>query len=282
MTRIVEVHAREVLDSRGNPTVEVDVVCEDGGFGRAIVPSGASTGAHEALELRDMDTKRYGGKGVLTAVANVNAAIAKAVVGMDATDQRALDQALLDLDGTSNKAKLGANAMLGVSLAVAKAAAESLDLPLFRYLGGPNAHLLPVPCMNVLNGGAHADNSVDCQEFMVVPVGAASFSEALRWGSEVFHTLRGVLKARGLSTGVGDEGGFAPNLATNDEAIELLVEAIREAGFEPGVEVALALDVAATELFDGAIYDFPGEGKTFRAAELAQRYSQWVDRFPIV
>lgn len=282
MMRIADVHAREVLDSRGNPTVEVDVHLEDGSFGRAIVPSGASTGAHEALEMRDGDSKRYAGKGVLTAVGNVNVAIADAVVGLDGTDQRTLDTTLLDLDGTPNKSKLGANATLGVSLAVAKAAAESCDLPLFRYLGGPNAHLLPVPCMNVLNGGAHADNSVDCQEFMIAPVGAASFSEALRWGSEVFHTLRGVLRARGLSTGVGDEGGFAPNLGTNDEAIELLIEAIREAGFEPGAEVAIALDVAATELFEDGVYVFPGEGKTFDAGGLADRYAGWCDRFPIV
>ncbi len=279
---ISSVHAREVLDSRGNPTVEVDVVLEDGAYGRAIVPSGASTGAHEALELRDGDPKRYLGKGTLSAVRNVNARIAELMVGRDAHDQRALDQAMLDLDGTANKSELGANATLGVSLAAAKAAAMSSDLPLFRYLGGPNAHVLPVPCMNVLNGGAHADNSVDCQEFMIVPVGAASFSESLRWGSEVFHTLRGVLKARGLSTGVGDEGGFAPDLATNDEAIELLVEAIRQAGYEPGAEIALALDVAATELFDEGTYEFPGEGKTFDASALAERYADWCARFPIL
>jgi enolase len=279
---ITDLRAREVLDSRGNPTVEVEVLLEDGSLGRAIVPSGASTGAHEALELRDGDDKRFGGKGVTRAVANVNEKIAPAIRGMDATDQRALDRAMLDLDGTDNKRTLGANAILGVSLAVAKAAADGVGLPLYRYLGGANAHVLPVPFLNVLNGGAHADNSVDVQEFMIVPVGAASFSEALRWSAEVFNALRAELRARALATGVGDEGGFAPDLSTNDEALELLVRAIEAAGLEAGSEVALALDVAATELVGDTGYDFPGEGKTFSADELAERYAGWLDSFPIV
>ncbi|MGZ4209978.1 MAG: phosphopyruvate hydratase [Actinomycetota bacterium] len=282
MTLIADIHAREVLDSRGNPTVEVDVALADGAFGRAIVPSGASTGAHEALELRDHDDKRYGGKGVLRAVANVNQTIRAACLGADATDQRGIDRLLLNLDGTDNKRALGANATLGVSLACAKAAAESLGLPLFRYLGGPNAHVMPVPCFNVLNGGAHADNSVDVQEFMIAPVGAASFGEALRWAAEVFHTLGSVLRTRGLSTGVGDEGGFAPNLATNEEALELLVEAIRQAGLEPGEEVAITPDVAATELYQDGAYVFAGEGKTRSTTDLIALYSGWIDTYPIV
>ena len=282
MTEIAEVHAREVLDSRGNPTVEVDVVLADGMAGRAIVPSGASTGAHEALEMRDGDDKRYLGKGVLRAVANVNDKIRPGVLGADATDQRGLDSLLLDLDGTENKRELGANAILGVSLAAAKAAAASVGLPLFRYLGGPNAHVLPVPCMNVLNGGAHADNSVDVQEFMVVPIGAASFAEGLRWGAEVFHTLKKVLRSRGLSSNVGDEGGFAPDLATNDDALELLVEAITQAGFDAGEEVAVALDVASTELFRNGAYEFPGENTTRSAAQLVEMYERWCGRFPVV
>ena len=282
MTLIADIHAREVLDSRGNPTVEVDVTLADGAFGRAIVPSGASTGAHEALELRDRDDKRFGGKGVLRAVANVNEKIRDALLGEDATDQRGVDRRLLDLDGTDNKRALGANAMLGVSLANAKAGAESVGLPLFRYLGGPNAHVMPVPCFNVVNGGAHADNSVDVQEFMIVPVGAASYAEGLRWGAEVFHTLHGVLRARGLSTGVGDEGGFAPDLSTNVEALELLVEAIRQAGLEPGDEVAIAPDVAATELYEDGSYNFKGEGVVRAPSDLAAMYGDWIDRFPIV
>ena len=282
MTLIAEIRAREVLDSRGNPTVEAEVTLGDGAFGRAIVPSGASTGAHEALELRDHDDKRYAGNGVLRAVANVNEAIRPALLGADATDQRGVDRMLLDLDGTDNKRSLGANAMLAVSLATAKAAADSVGLPLFRYLGGPNAHVMPVPCFNVVNGGAHADNSVDVQEFMIVPVGAASFNEGLRWGSEVFHALHDVLRTRGLSTGVGDEGGFAPDLATNEEAIELLVEAIKQAGLEPGDEVAIAPDVAATELFEGGSYNFKGEGVVRSAQDLAALYGEWLDRFPIV
>ena len=282
MSLIADVHAREVLDSRGNPTVEAEVTLADGSFGRAIVPSGASTGAHEALELRDEDDKRYAGKGVLRAVANVNETIRAALLGADAMDQRGIDRMLLDLDGTDNKRNLGANAMLGASLANAKAAADSIGLPLFRYLGGPNAHVIPVPCFNVVNGGAHADNSVDVQEFMIVPVGAASFAEALRWGSEVFHALHGVLRARGLSTGVGDEGGFAPDLATNEEAIELLVEAISAAGLEPGEEIAIAPDVASTELYENGSYNFKGEGVVRTAEQLVAMYGEWLDHFPIV
>jgi len=282
MTIVANVRAREVLDSRGNPTVEAEITLADGAFGRAIVPSGASTGAHEALELRDRDDKRYGGKGVLRAVANVNETIRAALLGADATDQRGIDRMLLDLDGTDNKRNLGANALLGVSLANAKAAAESVGLPLFRYLGGPNAHVMPVPCFNVVNGGAHADNSVDVQEFMIVPVGAASFAEALRWGAEVFHSLHDVLRARGLSTGVGDEGGFAPDLATNVEAIELLMEAIRHAGLEPGEEITIAPDVASTELYENGSYNFKGEGVVRTAEELVALYADWLDRFPIV
>jgi len=282
MARIASIHAREVLDSRGNPTVEVDVVLDDDSLGRAIVPSGASTGTHEAVELRDNDDKRYGGKGVLSAVENVNHRIAPDLTGHDALDQRSIDRVLLDLDGTPNKRKLGANAILGCSLATAKAAAVSLGLPLFRYLGGPNAHLLPTPFFNVLNGGAHADNNVDVQEFMIAPVGAASFGEALRLGAEVYHSLKNVLHERGLATAVGDEGGFAPNLASNDEAIEALIAAIHGAGLTPGEEVAIALDVAATELFRDGRYEFPGESKTFDADALSQRYADWLDRFPIV
>ena len=282
MARITSVRAREVLDSRGNPTVEVDVSLDDEALGRAIVPSGASTGTHEALELRDQDAKRFGGKGVLSAVENVNHRIAPELTGHEALDQRAVDRLLLDLDGTPNKRKLGANAMLGVSLAVAKASAESMRLPLFRYLGGPNAHVLPTPFFNVLNGGAHADNNVDVQEFMIAPVGAASFGEGLRWGAEIYHALKGVLNRRRLSTGVGDEGGFAPNLDTNEAAIEALLEAIQAAGLEPGVEVALGLDVAATELYRDGAYVFNGEGITLDAEGLTQRYVDWVARYPIV
>jgi enolase len=282
MARIASVRAREVLDSRGNPTVEVDVTLDDDAFGRAIVPSGASTGTHEALELRDGDDKRYAGKGVLSAVENVTHRIGPDLTGHDALDQRAIDRTLLDLDGTANKRKLGANATLGCSLAIAKAAAESQGVPLYRYLGGPNAHLLPTPFFNVLNGGAHADNNVDVQEFMIAPVGAASFSEALRWGAEVYHALKRVLLDRGLATGVGDEGGFAPNLSSNEAAIEALMDAIRAAGLEPGAEVALALDVAATELYENGSYTFAGEGATLDAAALTQRYTDWTGRYPIL
>jgi enolase len=282
MARIASVRAREVLDSRGNPTIEVEVTLDDEGFGRAIVPSGASTGTHEALELRDGDTKRFDGKGVISAVENVNHRIGPELTGHEALDQRGIDRLLLDLDGTPNKRKLGANATLGVSLATAKATAESQGMPLFRYLGGPNAHVLPTPFLNVLNGGAHADNTVDVQEFMIAPVGAASFAEALRWGAEVYHALKDVLKRRKLSTGVGDEGGFAPNLDTNEAAIEMLLEAIGAAGLEPGHEVAIALDVAATELYREGSYAFPGEGVTLDAEALTQRYVDWVSRYPIV
>jgi len=282
MARIASVRAREVLDSRGNPTVEVDVTLDDESFGRAIVPSGASTGSHEAVELRDDDDKRYGGKGVLSAVENVNHRIGPELIGHEALEQRSIDRLLLDLDGTPNKRKLGANAILGCSLANAKAAGESLGLPLCRYLGGPNAHLLPTPFFNVVNGGAHADNNIDVQEFMVAPVGAASFNEALRWGAEVYHSLKRVLHERGLSTAVGDEGGFAPNLASNEEAIEALIAAIHGAGLTPGDEVAIGLDVAATELYREGKYVFAGENRTLDSEALAQRYGEWLDRYPIV
>ncbi len=279
---IDEVVAREIMDSRGNPTVEVDVYLEDGTRGRAAVPSGASTGAHEAVELRDGDATRYGGKGVLTAVDNINDKIGPEIVDMLATNQRGIDMRLLDLDGTDNKANLGANAILGVSLAVARAAAESLHLPLYQYIGGVNAFTLPVPMMNILNGGAHADSNVDLQEFMVMPIGAESFSEALRMGSEVFHALRKVLKGRGLSTGYGDEGGFAPNLANNEEAIQIIIEAIEQAGYKPGGDIALALDCAATELYEDGKYNLKGEGRILTGAEMVDFYARWVDKYPII
>ncbi|MEV6313940.1 phosphopyruvate hydratase [Streptomyces sp. NPDC051776] len=272
--------AREILDSRGNPTVEVEVGLDDGSTGRAAVPSGASTGAFEALELRDGDKSRYGGKGVEKAVLAVIEQIGPELVGYDATEQRLIDQAMFDLDATPDKSSLGANAILGVSLAVAHAASEASDLPLFRYLGGPNAHLLPVPMMNILNGGSHADSNVDIQEFMIAPIGAESFSEALRWGAEIYHTLKSVLKERGLSTGLGDEGGFAPNLDSNREALDLIVEAIKKAGYQPGQDIALALDVAATEFYKDGVYEF--EGKTRTAAEMTSYYSELVDAYPLV
>jgi enolase len=281
MSTIVEVVGREVLDSRGNPTVEVDVELLSGARGRAIVPSGASTGAHEAHELRDGDD-RYGGKGVRRAVENVNGEIADAVVGLDATDQRLLDDELVTLDGTDGKQRLGANAILGVSLAAAKAAADHTELPLYRYLGGANAHVLPVPFMNVLNGGAHADSNVDVQEFMLAPVGAASFGEALRWGVETYHALKGLLRARSLATSLGDEGGFAPNLPSNEEALTLLLRAIESAGYRPGEDIALALDVAATELFRDGRYVLAGEGIEYSPSEWADRLVQLCDRYPIV
>ena len=286
MSTIVEVVGREVLDSRGNPTVEVDVELLSGARGRAIVPSGASTGAHEAHELRD-GGERYGGKGVRTAVEHVNTEIADAIVGLDATDQRLLDDELITLDGTDGKSRLGANAILGVSLAAAKAAADDAGLPLYRYVGGANAHVLPVPFMNVLNGGAHADSNVDIQEFMLAPVGAASFSEALRWGVETYHALKAQLKDRGLATALGDEGGFAPNLPSNEEALTLLVAAIEAAGYEPGEEIALALDVASTELFTagpdgGGRYVLAGEGANFASPEWADRLVELCDKYPIV
>jgi enolase len=278
---IEQVVAREILDSRGQPTVEVDVELSSGARGRAAVPSGASTGAHEALELRD-GGERYGGKGVLTAVANVNGEIADALTGMAADDQRDVDALLIELDGTEDKSRLGANAILGVSLAVARAAADDVDLPLFRYLGGVNASVLPVPMMNVLNGGAHADSNVDLQEFMIVPVGAASFSECLRWGSETYQALKKLLKERGLATALGDEGGFAPNLESNEAALQLLVEAIGRAGYTPGAEIALALDVASTEFYGDGAYDLAGEGKTYRAGEFVEYLTGLADRYPIV
>ena len=285
MTAIVDIIGREILDSRGNPTVEVDVVLEDGAWGRAAVPSGASTGEHEAVELRDGDAKRYRGKGVRKAVSNVGEAIAPALLGHDAFDQAGVDARLIELDGTANKGKLGANALLGVSMAVAHAAAASLGVPLYRHLGGAHAHVLPVPLMNVVNGGAHADNNVDLQEFMIVPLGAPSFREALRWGAEVFHALQGVLKKRGLATAVGDEGGFAPNLRSNEEALQVLITAIEAAGLKPGEQVALALDVAASELWqeDGSGYMLAGEGgKKLTSAEMVAWYASLCDRYPIV
>lgn len=284
MSVIELVYAREVLDSRGNPTVEVEVALESGAVGRAIVPSGASTGAFEAVELRDGDKGRYIGKGVEKAVANVNEIIAPELEGMDAFDQPAVDALMIELDGTHNKGKLGANAILGVSMAVARAAAEELGLPLFQYIGGVNAKQLPVPMMNILNGGEHADNSVDVQEFMILPVGAKSFREGLRMGAEVFHSLKKVLSERGLACGVGDEGGFAPNLGSNREALELIVEAIEKAGYKPGDDVRLGLDVAATEMYDKEtkIYDLKHEGKKLTAEQMVDLYEEWVNNFPIV
>ena len=282
-TSIISIHGREILDSRGNPTVEAEVRLSDGTMGRAAVPSGASTGEHEAVELRDNDKKRYLGKGVRKAVENVETEISSALGGFDATDQRALDQAMILLDGTENKARLGANALLAVSMAAARASATSLGVPLYRYIGGVNARTLPVPMMNILNGGAHADNNVDFQEFMVMPVGASSFSEALRWGAEIFHTLKGVLKKRGYNTGVGDEGGFAPSVKSNVEAIELVVEAIQAAGFAPGSQVAIALDPAASEFFKDGKYIFKKSDKSEHTSEQMVRYwSDWANKYPIV
>jgi enolase len=278
---IEQVVAREVLDSRGQPTVEVDVELSSGARGRAAVPSGASTGAHEALELRD-GGDRYGGKGVLTAVANVNGEIADAVMGMPAEEQREIDRLMIELDGTDGKSRLGANAILGVSLAAARAAADELDTPLYRYLGGVNASVLPVPMMNVLNGGAHADSNVDLQEFMIVPLGAASFSECMRWGAETYQALKGLLKERGLATALGDEGGFAPNLESNEAALALLVEAIGKAGYTPGEEIALALDVASTEFYADGVYNLGGEGKAYSPAEFIAYLGGLCDRYPIV
>ncbi|MEV7636481.1 phosphopyruvate hydratase [Pseudarthrobacter enclensis] len=280
MALIDAIHAREILDSRGNPTVEVEVLLSDGQIGRAAVPSGASTGEHEAVELRDGDKGRYLGKGVQKAVDAVIDQIAPALTGFDATDQRSIDQAMLDLDGTPNKGKLGANAILGVSLAVANAAAASADLPLYKYLGGPNAHVLPVPLMNILNGGSHADSDVDIQEFMIAPVGAETFSEGLRWGVEVYHNLKSVLKEKGLSTGLGDEGGFAPNLPSNRAALDLIQEAIKNAGYTPGKDIALALDVASSEFYKDGAYQF--EGKALSATEMSAYYAELVDAYPLV
>jgi enolase len=283
MTLIAALIAREILDSRGNPTIEVDCLLEDGVTGRAAVPSGASTGEHEALELRDGDNARYRGKGVRKAIRNVHETLAPALIGQEPFDQVAIDRALLDLDGTPTKSKLGANALLGVSLAVAKAAAESLGMPLYRYLGGTHAHVLPVPLMNVLNGGKHADNNVDLQEFMIVPLGADSFREALRWGTEVFHALAGVLKSQGLSTSVGDEGGFAPNLRSNEDALKVLVEAIGKAGFRPGEQVAIALDPASSEFFKDGAYVLEGDGgKRLTPEQMVEYYATMCERYPIV
>jgi enolase len=284
MSIIIDIFAREILDSRGNPTVEVEIATESGGFGRASVPSGASTGAFEAVELRDGDKKRYMGKGVLKAVENVNEIIAPKLIGMDAANQTAIDRIMIDLDGTDNKGSLGANAILGVSMACARASADVVGLPLYQYLGGVNAKTLPVPMMNILNGGEHADNNVDIQEFMVMPVGAESFKEALRMGAEVFHKLKKVLKEKGLNTAVGDEGGFAPNLSSNEEALATIVEAIKEAGYEPGKDIMLALDVAATELYDkeSSKYILKHEGKELTASEFVDFYSQMVEKYPII
>jgi enolase len=281
-TGIDAIVAREILDSRGNPTVEVEVVLLGGAWGRAAVPSGASTGVHEALELRDGDQGRYGGKGVLKAVANVDDVIAEDLVGWDATEQKEIDARLLELDGTPNKGNLGANAMLGVSLAVAHAAANALQLPLYRYIGGVHAHVLPVPMMNILNGGKHALDGPDLQEFMVMPVGASSFSEALRWGAEVYHALKSVLKERGKSTGVGDEGGFAPSLKANEEAIEVILAAIEKAGYVPGEQIRIALDPAASEFYVDGRYVLAKEGRTLTGAEMVEFYVDWVDKYPII
>jgi enolase len=284
MSYIIEVHARQILDSRGNPTVEVDVLTDDGAMGRAAVPSGASTGIHEAVELRDNDKKKYVGKGVLKAVKNVNTLISDAIVGFDITQQAAIDEALIALDGTPNKSKLGANAMLAVSMAVAKAAAEEAALPLFRYIGGTNAKTLPIPMMNILNGGAHADNKIDFQEFMVMPVGASSFSEGLRWGVEIFHTLKSVLKKKGYSTNVGDEGGFAPNIQSNEEAIETVLAAISAAGYKTGSQIVIAMDAANSELWDAKKKKYvfhKSSGKVMSSDELVKYWEKWVKQYPI-
>ena len=283
MSYISEVFARQILDSRGNPTVEVDVVTDDGAFGRAAVPSGASTGVHEAVELRDNDKNIYVGKGVLKAVENVNKTIAPELIGYDVADQTGIDQLMIELDGTENKSKLGANAMLAVSMAVAKAAAEEAALPLFRYVGGTNAKTLPVPMMNILNGGAHADNKIDFQEFMVMPVGAASFSEGLRWGVEIFHALKSVLKKKGYSTNVGDEGGFAPNIQSNEEAIETVLAAIEAAGYKAGSQIFIAMDAANSELYKNGKYVFhKSDGKTMTSEELVKYWTKWVAQYPII
>jgi enolase len=281
VSKIARVHGRQILDSRGNPTVEVDVELDSGAFGRAAVPSGASTGQFEAVERRDAGAP-YGGKGVLGAVDSVNSEIADAIGGLEALDQRTVDRAMLDLDGTDNKGRLGANAILGTSLAVAKAAAQELEIPLYRYVGGANAHVLPVPMMNVVNGGAHADNNVDLQEFMLMPVGAASFTEALRWGVETYHVLKGILHDRGLATAVGDEGGFAPNLDSNEAAIGVLVEAIDRAGFTPGDDIAIALDPATSEIYRDGRYELAGEGRSLTSDDMVGFWTDLCDRYPIV
>ena len=284
MSFILDVHARQILDSRGNPTVEVDVLTEGGFTGRASVPSGASTGIHEAVELRDANAKLYGGKGVLKAVKNVNEKIAPELMGFDSSEQAAIDQAMIDLDGTENKSKLGANAILAVSMAVAKAAAEEAGLPLYRYIGGTNAKTLPVPMMNIVNGGAHADNKIDFQEFMIMPVGATSFSEGLRWGTEIFHVLKGVLKKKGYSTNVGDEGGFAPNIQSNEEAIETVLEAITAAGYKTGSQIVIAMDAANSELWDAKKKKYvfhKSSGKVMSSDELVKYWESWVKKYPI-
>lgn len=282
MATIIDVHAREILDSRGNPTVEVDVLLDEGTMATAAVPSGASTGQFEAVELRDSDKKRFGGKGVLKAVSHVNDIIGPEIIGLDPTEQVAIDKLMIELDGTPNKGRLGANAILGVSIAVAKAAADSAGLPLFQYLGGVNAKEMPVPMMNIMNGGAHADNNVDIQEFMIMPVGASSFAEALRWCAEVYHTLKSVLKEKGLATGVGDEGGFAPNLSSNEEALQVICEAVKAAGLEPGKDISLAIDAASSEFFADGNYNLAGEGKVKSAAEMVDFYEELVNKYPIV
>ncbi|MFH0789273.1 MAG: phosphopyruvate hydratase [Pseudomonadota bacterium] len=282
-TSIVKIWAREILDSRGNPTVEVDVFLECGAWGRAAVPSGASTGIHEALELRDVKKPRYGGKGVTKAVENVNRKIALALMGWDALDQSGLDQKMLDLDGTPNKNKLGANALLGVSLAAARAAADAVGLPLYRYLGGVSARVLPVPCFNILNGGAHANwQGTDLQEFMIAPVGAPNFREALRWGTEIYQTLKGVLKKKGYSTGVGDEGGFAPALKTNAEAIEVILQAVEKAGYKPGEQIGLSLDPAASSIYEKGFYNLRTEKRRVTSAQMVELYADWVKKYPII
>ncbi len=282
MTEIVDVYAREILDSRGNPTVEVDVTLEDGSMGRAAVPSGASTGAHEAVELRDGDKSRYLGKGVQKAVAAVNDEIFPELLGLEAEDQRLIDRVMIDLDGTPNKSRLGANAILGVSMAVAKAAADASGLPLYRYVGGANAHVLPTPMMNIINGGAHADNPIDIQEFMIMPVGAETFADALRCGAEIFHTLKKGLSAAGHNTSVGDEGGFAPNLKSTDDALGFIMKSIEAAGYQPGEDVVLALDAAATEFYKQGKYELEGEGKSLSSEQMAAYWGDLVSRFPIV
>ncbi len=284
MSIIIDVYGREVLDSRGNPTVEVEIALDDGSMGRAMVPSGASTGAFEAVELRDDDNDRYLGKGVLDAVEHVNGEIADELVGLEASDQRAIDEALIELDGTDNKANLGANAVLGASLAAARAAAQSSGLPLYKYVGGVNAHLLPTPMMNILNGGVHADNNVDFQEFMVMPVGAGTFAEALRWCAEIYHTLKKVLHEAGLGGGVGDEGGFAPNFTTNEEPLEYIVKACKAAGYEPGVDIMFAMDPASTEFYNAekGVYVLAGEGRELTSAEMVDYWEALVDKYPII
>ncbi len=285
MSYIIEVHARQILDSRGNPTVEVDVLTDDGAMGRAAVPSGASTGIHEAAELRDNDKKKYLGKGVLKAVKNVNTSIADALIGFDITSQAAIDQVMIDLDGTPNKTKLGANAILAVSMAVAKAAAEEANLPLYRYIGGTNARTLPMPMMNILNGGAHADNKIDFQEFMIMPIGAPNFSEGLRWGVEIFHQLKSTLKKKGYSTNVGDEGGFAPNIQSNEEAIETVLEAIQSAGYKTGTQIAIAMDAANSELWNAKKKKYvfhKSSGKEMSSDQLVKYWESWVKKYPII